>query len=191
MGVVVHKGNNFLVTSYVLTTGPKANQNPSITWCSDLRITANQIIFHTFQEKAHGLHTRLSTVNHRRPFSDFYWGEWGGGGGSLGFNSGQSTQRKSEIHSCRKQTTGSNCTICMKLKASWNLNIRLRAAKVRFTQSEFRILYALHNLGERKKRRKKVTLGSRFTLSRGPQAYELCLVNTLFQISLCIYHPGI
>ena len=80
VGVVVHKGNNFLVTSYVLTTGPKANQNPSITWCSDLRITANQIIFHTFQEKSHGLHTRLSTVNHRRPFSDFYWGEWGGGG---------------------------------------------------------------------------------------------------------------
>ena len=98
-----------------------------------------------------------------------------GGGRSLGFNSGQSTQRKSAIHSCPKQTTGSNYTICMKWKASWNLNVRLRAAKARFTQSEFRILYALHNLGERKKRRKKVTLGSCFTLSRGPQAYELCL----------------
>ena len=125
------------------------------------------------------------------PSPIFTEGSRGGGGVSLGFNSGQSTQRKSEIHSCPKQTTGSNYTICMKLKASWNLNIRLRAAKVRFTQSEFRILYALHNLGERKKRRKKVTLGSRFTLSRGPQAYELCLVNTLFQISLCIYYPGI
>ena len=80
MSVVVRKGNNFLVTCYVLTNGPKANQNPSITWCSDLRATATQINFHTFQEKSHGLHTRLSTVNHRRPFSDFYWGEVLGGG---------------------------------------------------------------------------------------------------------------
>ena len=40
--------------AWVLMTGPKANQNPSITWCthcSDLQITANQIIFHIFQEK--------------------------------------------------------------------------------------------------------------------------------------------
>ena len=63
-------------------------------------------------------------------------------GKTLSFNSGQ---RKSEIHSCPKQTTGSNYTICMKLKASWNLNVRLRAAKVRFTQSEFRILHALQS----------------------------------------------
>ena len=44
---------------------------------------------------------------------------------------------------------------------SWPLiNIRLRAAKVRFTQSHFRIFHVLHNLSEGKKRRKKVTLGS-------------------------------
>ena len=75
MSVVVRKGNNFLVTSYVLMMGPKANQNPLITWCSDLRI----IIFHTFQEKSHGLHTWLLVVNHRCPFSDFYWVEGRGG----------------------------------------------------------------------------------------------------------------
>ena len=54
------------------------NQNPSIAWCthcSDLQITANQIIFHIFQEKSCGFHTRLPMVNHRCPFSDFYWGE--------------------------------------------------------------------------------------------------------------------
>ena len=34
-----------------LTKGPKANQNPSFTWCSDLRVTANQVIFHTFRKK--------------------------------------------------------------------------------------------------------------------------------------------
>ena len=34
-----------------LTTGPKAKQSPSFTWCSDLRVTANQVIFHTFREK--------------------------------------------------------------------------------------------------------------------------------------------
>ena len=46
-------------------------------------------------------------------------------------------------------------------KPSWPLiNVRLTAAKVRFTQSDFRILRALHNLSEGKKRRKKVTLGS-------------------------------
>ena len=64
--------------AWVLMTGPEANQNPSITWCthcSDLQITANQIIFHIFQEKSRGLHTRLPMLNHRRPFSDFYWGE--------------------------------------------------------------------------------------------------------------------
>ena len=59
-------------------TGPKANQNPSTSWCThcnDLQITANQIIFHIFQEKSRGLHTRLPMVHHRRPFSDSYWGE--------------------------------------------------------------------------------------------------------------------
>ena len=65
----------YFATCYVLTTSPKANQNLSFTWCSDLRVTANQIIFHTFLEKSRGLHTRLATVNHRRPFSDFSWGE--------------------------------------------------------------------------------------------------------------------
>ena len=44
---------------------------PFPTWCSDLRVTANQIIFHTFRGKSRGLHTRLATVNHRRLFSDF------------------------------------------------------------------------------------------------------------------------
>lgn len=76
--VVVCKSNNFLVTCYVLMTGLKANQNPSITWCthcSDLEITANQIIFHIFQQKSSGLHTRLTMVNYRRPFSDLCWGE--------------------------------------------------------------------------------------------------------------------
>ena len=68
----------YYATCYVLTTGPKANQNLSFTWCSDVRVTANrQIIFHTFLEKSRGLHTRLTTVNHRRPFSDFSWGEGG------------------------------------------------------------------------------------------------------------------
>ena len=44
-------------------------------------------------------------------------------------------------------------------KPLWPLiNIRLRAA--RLTQSDFRILRALHNLSEGKNRRKKVTLGS-------------------------------
>ena len=59
-------------------TGPKANQNPAITWCthcSDLEITANQIIFHIFQQKSSGIHTKLAMVNHRCPFSDFYCGE--------------------------------------------------------------------------------------------------------------------
>ena len=41
MRVVVRECDNFLFTCYVLTTGPKANQNLSFTWCSDLRITAN------------------------------------------------------------------------------------------------------------------------------------------------------
>ena len=68
----------YYATCYVLTTGPKANQNLSFTWCSDVRVRANrQIIFHSFLEKSRGLHTRLTTVNHRRPFSDFSWGEGG------------------------------------------------------------------------------------------------------------------
>ena len=63
-------------------------------------------------------------------------------------------------------------------------NVRLRAVKVRFSQSDFRILRALHNLSEGKKRRKKVTLGSRFTLSR---AYESCLACQHF-ISKLLHH---
>ena len=42
------------------------------------------------------------------------------------------------------------------------INVRLRAVKVRFAKSNFRILRALHNFSEGKKRRKKVTRGSRF-----------------------------
>ena len=36
-----------------------------------LRVTANPFIFHTFQEKSCGLHTRLAMVNHRCPFPYF------------------------------------------------------------------------------------------------------------------------
>ena len=50
--VVVHECDDFMVTCYVLTTGPKANQNTSFTWCSDLQVSANQIIFHTFWKKS-------------------------------------------------------------------------------------------------------------------------------------------
>ena len=71
MHVVVCECDDFLVACYVLTKGPKANQNPSLTCCSNLWGKANQIIFHTFWEKSRGLHTRLATVNHRHPFSDF------------------------------------------------------------------------------------------------------------------------
>ena len=73
--VVVRDCDNFPIACYVLTTGPKANQNPSFTWYSDLWVTANQIIFHTFWEKSHGLHTWLAMVNHRCPFCNFFWGE--------------------------------------------------------------------------------------------------------------------
>ena len=52
-------------------------EHPSFTWCSDLRVIANQIIYHTFQENSRGLHTRLAMPNHRRPFSNFSWGEGG------------------------------------------------------------------------------------------------------------------
>ena len=75
--VLVFECEDFLVACYVLTTGPKANQTPSFTWCSDLRVTANQIILHIFQEQSRGLHTWLATVNHKRPFSDFSSGEGG------------------------------------------------------------------------------------------------------------------
>lgn len=75
MYVVVCECDDFLVACYVLTKGPKANQNPSLTCCSNLWGKANQIIFHTFREKSRGLHTRLATVNHRHPFSDFFWRE--------------------------------------------------------------------------------------------------------------------
>ena len=76
MRVVVSECDDFLI-AYVLTTGPKANQNPSFTWCNDLRVTANQIILHIFREQSRGLHTRLATVNHRRPFLNFSSGEGG------------------------------------------------------------------------------------------------------------------
>ena len=68
MRVVVRECDDFLFACYVLTTSPKANQKFSFTWCSDLRVTANQIIFHTFWEKSRGLHARLATENHRRFF---------------------------------------------------------------------------------------------------------------------------
>ena len=55
--------------------GPRANQNHSFTLCSDLRVTANQIIFHTSCEKSHGLDTLLAMENHRRSFSNFFWGK--------------------------------------------------------------------------------------------------------------------
>ena len=42
------------------------------------------------------------------------------------------------------------------------ISFSLRAAKLWFTQPAFRILRAMHYLSEGKKRRKKVTLGSRF-----------------------------
>ena len=77
MHVLVFEREDFLVACYVLMTGPKANQTPSFTWCSDLRVTANQIILHIFQEQSRGLHTWLATVNHKRPFSDFSSGEGG------------------------------------------------------------------------------------------------------------------
>ena len=68
--------------------------------------------------------------------------------------------------------------------ASWPLNIRLSAAKTRFTQSKFRMLHVLHCVVlvnfAREKKRKRTTVQaassrlsrSRFTLSR---ACESCL----------------
>ena len=66
-------------------------------------------------------------------------------------------------------------------KPSWPLiNLRLRAAKVRFTQSDFRVyLRALHNLSEGKKRRKKVTLGSR----SGSRFYTITILWVVFSLS--------
>ena len=57
-----------------------------------------------------------------------------------------------------------NYSICKKYWESsmTRINVRLRVVKVRFTQSDFRILRALHNFSEGKKKRKKVTRGSRF-----------------------------
>ena len=52
-------------------------------------------------------------------------------------------------------------------------------AKVRFTQSDFRILCALHNLSERKKRRKKVTLGSR----SGSRFFTITSLWVMFSLS--------
>ena len=60
--------------------------------------------------------------------------------------------------------------------ASWSLNVRLSAAKTRFTQSKFRMLHALcsaSNLRTREKRRKtsvQADSRSRFALSR---AYDV------------------
>ena len=65
--------------------------------------------------------------------------------------------------------------------ASWSLNIRLSAAKTRFTQSKFRMLHVLHYVVlvtfAREKKRKENHCSSRlsrsrFTLSR---TYESCL----------------
>ena len=74
---VVRRCDYFLIVCYVLTTGSKAIQNTSFRWCSDLRVTANQIIFHTFREKPRGLHTRLATVDYRRPLSEFFFSFFG------------------------------------------------------------------------------------------------------------------
>ena len=67
MRVVVSECDDFLI-AYVLTTGPRANQNPSFTWFNDLQVTANQIILHIFREQSRGLHSRLATVNHKHRF---------------------------------------------------------------------------------------------------------------------------
>ena len=65
-------------------------------------------------------------------------------------------------------------------KPSWPLiNVRLGAAKVRFTQSDFRILRVLHNLSEGKKRRKKVTLGS----GSGSRFYTITSLSVVFNLS--------
>ena len=65
-------------------------------------------------------------------------------------------------------------------KPSWPLiNVSLRAAKVRFTQSDFRILRALHNLSEGKKRRKTVTLGSR----SGSRFFTITSLWVMFSLS--------
>ena len=80
MHLVVGECYDFLIACYVLTTGPKANQKPSFKWCSDLRVTANQIMFHTFREKSRGRHTRLATENLRRLFPALFLRGGGGGG---------------------------------------------------------------------------------------------------------------
>ena len=65
-------------------------------------------------------------------------------------------------------------------KPSWPLiNVRLGAAKVRFTLSDFRILRVLHNLCEGKKRRKKVTLGS----GSGSRFYTITSLSVVFNLS--------
>ena len=61
-----------------------------------------------------------------------------------------------------------------------------QSGKVRFTQSQFGILCAVHNLNKRKKKRKKLTLGSHFTLSRGPWAYKSCLACQPFISNQCV-----
>ena len=68
---VVRGCDYFFIVCYVLTTGSKAIQNTSVRRCSDLRVTADQIIFHTFPEKPRCLYTRLATVDYRRPLSEF------------------------------------------------------------------------------------------------------------------------
>ena len=63
---------NFYWTHLIFVLILTFNQKPSFTWCSDLRVTANQIMFHTFREKSRGLHTRLATENLRRHFLAFF-----------------------------------------------------------------------------------------------------------------------
>ena len=71
--VVVCECDDFLVAFYVLTTDPKANQNPSFTWCSDLRVTANQIILHTFRNQSRGLHIyTISNSESQTPLLKFF-----------------------------------------------------------------------------------------------------------------------
>ena len=80
-----------------------------------------------------------------------------------------------------------DCMVTIITRSAWNfkkpswplINVSLRAAKVRFTQSDFRILCALHNLSERKKRRKKVTLGSR----SGSRFFTITSLWVMFSLS--------
>ena len=73
MGVVVCECDDFLAACYVLMTGPKVNPNPSFTWCSDLQVTANQIILHTFRNQPRGLHIyTISNSESQTPLLKFF-----------------------------------------------------------------------------------------------------------------------